>query len=216
MCMKKRYFARLSITVIVMVAMVFPVFSFAETGDIPQDEKVTSTIPYVYEEPDDITILDESKLIPEDSTSSNVTTPSRVPATAIWKCESKKRTGRAFGKFVYHGDSCGLGGTLSQEITHSFTSKISGNLKVSKSALQSFLSFNVTSSYKIKKKFSDKAPKEKGRYELQYRKKYDVWTVKQRLYKVVPGTGKLIKTDTSKTVYVHRGVGYDYNIAKIN
>ncbi len=90
MCMKKRYFARLSITVIVMVAMVFPVFSFAETGDIPQDEKVTSTIPYVYEEPDDITILDESKLIPEDSTSSNVTTPSRVPATAIWKCESKK------------------------------------------------------------------------------------------------------------------------------
>ena len=40
--------------------------------------------------------------------------------------------------------------------------------------------------------------------------------MKQRLYKVVPGTGKLIKTDTSKTVYVHRGVGYDYNIAKIN
>lgn len=105
---------------------------------------------------------------------------------------------------------------MSQEITHSFTSKISGNLKVNKSALQSFLSFNVTSSYKIKKKFSGKAPKEKGRYELQYRKKYDVWTVKQRLYKVIPGTGKLIKTDTSKTVYVHRGVGYDYNIAKIN
>lgn len=213
--MKKRYFTKLSITVIVMAAMIFPSFSFAETIDVLQDEEVTATIPYVYEDPDDITILDESELISENPTSSNSTITSRAPAVAIWKCESKKRTGRAFGEFVYHGDSCSAGGKLSQTITRKFTSKISGKLAVSKSALESFLSFNVTSSYKIKKTYTGTAPKAKGRYELQYRKKYDVWTVKQRLYKVVPGTGKLIKTNTTEIVDVHRGVGYDYDIVKI-
>lgn len=190
--MKKNF-----ISIILCLALIFSLTSVAFAGESSNQEN-----------------LNQIELNENIVNQSQNTDRMAAPPAVYFRIEGKPSAPRRTYENKWHwGDSGDEDSTLSMDRSERVEIKISGVLKVLIKQVEATLGVSFDKSEKIRNAYSKKTPHEKGSYELQYRKKYCEWTVKQRMYKVV--AGRTIKTDIVKTAKMKKSVGYDHRVVKI-
>lgn len=159
-------------------------------------------------------VMDNSNCEIIDSTNSDIPdqSPQNKAATAtMWKIESKELVDNSvYGAWttvdevVVPKKDAPMNIKCKGSIKYSHS--ISGTLQVSKGAIESSLGFKLSETNEV----STSITKEKagaGTWYFKLRPVKYKYKIVQRLYKVVPGTGALIKTDSVATCYVYK---YDH------
>ena len=127
-----------------------------------------------------------------------------------WKIYSKTRLSDVYGGTVYSVEGWGPGTlTLSQGV--SVSNSYTGTLKVTKSALDASMGFNISTTYTKTASYSVTPPSGQ-QWQITYKRRYDKWKVQQRYY--IHQDGADHYTNTYATVYPKKfdTFSYDYYV----
>lgn len=178
--------------------------SFAETTAAQGD--LEPVIEEVIDGNTDCEVID-----PVDADISNIPPVTKAVAAKVWRIDSKTLITKSdYGNWktvdevVVPKKNAPM--TVKCEGSATFSSSITGSLAVSRSALVASLGFSVSNSFKVSSTMIKKNAGA-GTWYFKLRPVRYKYKVVQGLYTVIPGTGRLVKTGTTRICYVYK---YDH------